>query len=222
MNTTIKVFCNYCNTKTNHDIKSDIDYSEIIPAEYLAGENKEDLEIGNYSYQTIECKGCGSISFRIEGFELVPNELGGKHFEVFYPPRYKDLLFAKRILGIPDHIDNIYNETIKSYNNNLYILCSAGLRALVESICKHFNCEKNYLHEKISELHYKRLIGKELSESLRVHKYFGDQALHNLESPSKKELLIAIDLIEHTLITLFSVSLKHQYLKESISKRLVD
>jgi hypothetical protein len=227
MNEKLKVFCNQCNTNTNHTIKCEHKVNDIVKIE-LDGEFEEHF-IGTYLYQIIECNGCETISYRsVDSFNdfvdfdtekgLIKN--GTKTFQTVYPERLTDALIEKKIVGIPILLRKTYSEVIDSYNFNHLILCAAGLRAIVEGICTHYGFEGQYLKDKINQLGDNGFISKDLSESLNLHKNLGNHALHRLIMPEKSELKSAIHLLELTLETLFGVPDRHQKLKNAIKKRL--
>lgn len=223
----LKVFCNHCNTLTNHNVLCEHKIDDVTELEYNG--SKETHYLGSYLYQIIQCNGCESISFRSADYH--PNFLevdnNGKSsiitdklFETFYPERSKDILLEKKIVGLPLLIRIAYRELIDSYNFNQLILCAAGLRAIVEGVCNHFSINGQYLKDRIKDLGENGLISKELSDSLIIHKYLGDFAMHQLSIPEKDELESAIHLIEHALETLFGIPDRHKKLKEKILDRV--
>jgi len=76
--------------------------------------------------------------------------------------------------------------------------------------------------ERIEGLSRSGLISSVLAESLKIHKFLGDKALHLLEIPAKDELKAAIHLLELTLETVFDVPSRHQKLKEILIQRLAN
>lgn len=228
MDTKIKVFCNRCNTETNHSIKCEHNIEDTVEVQYDG--NLENLHFGTYTYQIIECNGCESISFRIS--DNIPNyfeideKTGKPIFSInkplitIYPERLNNSLPEKKIIGLPLLLKKAYREVIDGYNYDQRILCAAGLRAIVEGICTNHNINGRYLKDKINSLAENGLISKELSESLKVHKLLGDSALHRLDIPEKYELESAIHLIELTLETLYSVPIHHKDLKSLVVKRI--
>lgn len=225
----LRAFCNRCNRVTNHNIKSEFKTDEWDEIE-IDG-IIEDVHYADYNYQILECGGCDSVSFRID--EYYPNFLsfdsrtnayqtGPKKLETFFPERKIGQLTEKKIIGLPNMIHIAYREIIDSYNLNLLILCSAGLRAIVEAICKYYKINAKFLKNKIDGLSQSGLISRELGESLKIHKFLGDSALHRLDIPDKKELESAINLIELTMETLFDVPDRHQRLKELVTRRVAE
>ena len=166
--TKIKALCPKCQTtkqKTNHEILKSIElrYSYwteeyrikkagIYPAEY----SKE--------YQIIKCLGCETITFRELYRTLEVGQSTAR--EVLYPKRTFKSLCAKSFPNLPDKILGIYTETLNSYNSENHILCAAGLRAIVESICTHQGIKGGPMEiekpnsEKVSVRGYLRSLGR--------------------------------------------------------------
>jgi len=223
-----KIFCNSCKTRTNHSILNEYNVSDEVSFE----ENGivENLEIGQFSYQIIKCNGCGSISFRYRNyrtefytFDEITNEeifVAGKYYDNYFPERINGQLLIKQFPGIPKIIFEVYNEIINACNHNSFILCASGLRTITEAVCNYFKMEGDSLGNKIYNLGKYRLINKELSKSLRAHKFLGNDAVHNLISPTKEELRLSIELFEDVLNSLFTIPFKHNDLKNRISKRM--
>lgn len=223
-----KIFCNSCKSNTNHSIVTEFKVSDEVV--FDSNGTTESCEIGQFIYQVIKCNGCGTISFRNRNFrteyytydEITKEEIfvAGKYYDTIFPERIYDQMFPKQFLGIPAPIYEVYNEILKSYNYNTPMLCAAGLRVITEAICKHYKMEGDSLGAKIYNLGKHRLINKELAESLRAHKFLGNDAVHNLITPSKDELRLSIELFEDVLNSLFTVPFKHNDLKRRISNRM--
>jgi hypothetical protein len=115
-------------------------------------------------------------------------------------------------------------------------LSAAGLRALVEGLCAELNVVdgpkevtkkdgstqikrfKN-LEGKISGLHEKGYLTKQHSDVLHEHRYLGNEAVHELTLPSREELALAIEIIEHIFISVYEIPKKGQELKVKRVKR---
>jgi hypothetical protein len=65
-------------------------------------------------------------------------------------------------------------------------------------------------------------LSKFLIESFDSHKFLGNKAVHELQTPEKEELVHAIELVEQALVLIFNVPDKAQRLKEQIAKRISD
>ena len=115
-------------------------------------------------------------------------------------------------------------------------LCGAGARALVEGLCKENGVtdgEIEYkktdgtitkkrtdnLQGKINGLHEKGKLTKENAEILHEHRFLGNTAIHDLSAPTKEELGLALEIIEHVFDNLYEIpekalQLKHKRLRK--------
>jgi hypothetical protein len=138
----------------------------------------------------------------------------------------------KNYHNTPQNIKKIYRETIDAFNNGQEILCSAGLRSIIEGLCKNIGLtegevtgkngkkriSKN-LDGKINALSDKGLLLKNNAEILHELRFMGNEALHELSSPSSSELKIAVEIIEHTIDNLYEFQHKAGELRKEIAKR---
>lgn len=223
-----KAFCNRCNQLTNHSVKAEHKVDDIAEVD-----NDGVLEshlIGSYTYQIIECNGCESITYRskdfLNNFLDLDKSTGkwvisnGKTFETYFPERLENSIVEKRIVGIPNILKKAYQEVIQCYNLDLRILCSAGLRAIIEGICNHYKIDGQTLKDRIDALGKNGLISTELSNSLHTHRFLGNYAMHQLSFAEKDELKDAIELIEITMENLFGVPERHKELSKKITERV--
>lgn len=221
-----KAFCNQCNTFTKHSILAEHKIPDV--AEFEENGKIESVELGVFYYQVIECNGCETISFRARNFRTEYMEfddktqeqvfIPGKYYDTYFPERTDGMLLAKHIIALPESIEQVYHETIKCYNNNIPILCGAGLRTITEAICSHFKADGDSLGAKIASFSKHRMLPNELTQSLRDYKFIGNEALHNQICPTKEELKYAIELLETILDTLFNTPFR----RKELAKRLAD
>ena len=218
-----KIQCTMCNRNTRHLVLQSVDTSgsELMDQRY-------DISIEWVShYQIVQCQGCETISFRqLDWF----SEDGDSLTERLYPKRSKNSLPTKNYFNAPPSLRRIHRETIESFNNEVYTLCAAGLRSIVEGICEDRGIidgpitvtkkdgssiieRKKELQGKISGLCEKGILTKENSEILHEHRFLGNEAVHELSQPSPEELTLAIQIIEHTLDALYEIPKKALELK---------
>jgi ribosomal protein S27E len=209
-----KVLCTDCKHETNHEVL----YSLLL-------HKKEEFEEYSWhedEYQVVRCLGCNEISFRIikSDSELQNLETGYYDVaEIIYPRRTKETINGKIYLNLPSTIKTLYNETIDCYNNNILLLCAAGLRSLIEGICQDKesgtvlkddgtkNISKN-LEGKINGLYKKGILTEDYAKVLHEHRYLGNKAVHELSIPSRSELELAIGIIEHILDSIYEIPAK--------------
>ncbi len=221
----MKSICSTCKRETNHEILSE----EKVYYREESGwweENK---------YQIIKCKGCDTISFRKLSTDAASG--GGVEYgfdpwtQELFPKRTLQSLPIKNLLNTPQNIKNIYRETIDAFNNGQFILCSGGLRAIIEGVCKQRGISRGEvdngkggtrvstkLDGKIEALASNGYLTKDNANILHELRFIGNAALHELSSPSNNELKMAIEIIEHTLDNLYEFEHKAIELRKEIAK----
>lgn len=229
--TSVKVACDVCNRENKHIILQAV---RLNGSEVIDRQNAVDWF---NDYQIVQCQGCETISFRILSWcsECVDFDSNGT-LETLYPKRAIECLPIKTFHNSPRVISRIYREIIDSYNNEIYTLCAAGLRALVEGICANQGIKdgpvevekkdgskviqrKKNLQGKIAGLHEKGILTLKSSEILHEHRFLGNEAVHELHQPSSEELTLAIEIIEHTIESLYEIPKKAISLKEAKQSR---
>lgn len=232
----VSVICKTCKNLNRHKVILSVDTNG--KEDMNEGHRGEDWYYWNTSYQIIDCQGCGEISFRSEhtNSEYMDYETGENYAtELIYPKRNKETWNTKDFHNIPHNLRRIYRETIDCYNNDNLTLCGAGVRALVEGLCKEngiLNGEIKFekpdgtvesrrttnLQGKINGLHEKGKLTKENADILHEHRFLGNRAIHELSIPSKEDLSLAIEIVENVFDTLYEIPRKAFYLQ---SRRLV-
>ncbi len=229
----MRVLCPDCKKDTRHIVLQSVEASGF--EEY---DDSFSFHWGA-TYQVVQCRGCSNISFRSESSNSEDyNSYDGKpqiHISLF-PRRNKDTLQIKDFFNLPINLKRIYREIIDCYNNEIYTLCAAGLRSIIEGICSEEGIKsgpveikekgraktiknKRNLEGKISGLHKRGILTKKNSDILHQHRFLGNNAVHALEIPSKKELELAIQIVEHTLENIYEIPLKAEELKSRKAKR---
>ena len=126
-------------------------------------------------------------------------------------------------------IRRIYRETIECFNNESFTLCASGLRAIIEGICADKQIadgpvniigkdgassikRKDNLEGKIAGLAEKKILTDSQAAILHQHRFLGNDAIHELNIPSYDELNLAIDIVEHILVSLYEMPRKAEEL----------
>ena len=224
---TLRIQCAECNRKTRHLVLQSMDTSgsELV-------DRQSDISLyWDDHYQIVQCQGCETISFRhLNWFSEYQDFDSDGSTERLYPKRSKNSLPTKDYFNAPPSLRRIYRETIESFNNEVYTLCAAGLRSIVEGICEDQEIidgpitvtkkdgsskteRKENLQGKISGLCEKDILTRENSEILHEHRFLGNEAVHKLSQPSPEELTLAIEIIEHTIDALYEIPEKAQELR---------
>lgn len=232
----MKAFCIRCKQYTNHEIIRE--YKRT----YTPKDTPEmQIDFAEGKWQILQCKGCGEITFReswvtSEDWNPVTGEM--EESVKLYPQRGQDIMPVKPFYNGPRSLRRIYREIMGCYNNEIYTLCAAGLRAIIEGICAEENIKdgpvvltkkdgstkigrENHLRAKIEGLNEKGLLAKQHSEILHEHRFLGNDAVHDLDQPSREELKLAIQIVEHTLENIYELKDKAEELrhKKKLRKR---
>ncbi len=223
----MKSNCIKCNDKTNHEVLKEEERNHVEESGWW-----EDRK-----YQIVKCKGCDTISFR----KLYNDTEREYHFAEIngeipwdietYPKRTlasKDKYYIK---NLPSSLDQIYKETVDSYYANFIILCSIGLRALIEGICKEKNItqgtvvdrnrqkrKSNKLDGKIQGLVENGFLTTHHAETLHEIRFLGNHAVHELYETPKEELDLAFEIVHQTLKNLYDLNVLAKKLKSSRNK----
>lgn len=188
-----RLFCNTCERITWHELKTKFEhqrdpeqYDEMIMVDFAIS-----------IWEIWQCRGCDGIVVR--NIEFVDDD----ELEEFYPPRSTELIKRQEFNKMPQLLDSIYDEVVKAFNSKCYILCSAGLRALLEAICRDRNIESGpnasgtisrSLEGKINGL--KEIIPGNIVDNLHGLRFLGNKALHELDLPRTEDLALAIGVME--------------------------
>ena len=211
MSKQIKNLCSRCDFETNHKILF----------EHTFRSDNEDYDYV-MEYKVVECLGCESISFRRDFIDIessYPNDQGEWIPEVSvsnYPviPKLKNAL--EDIYILPDKIRTVYQEAIKAYNANCFILTGVAFRAVIEAICIEKEIKGRNLEKKINALVRNKLITEK--ESLRLHsiRFIGNDSVHEMKVPSEKSLLLVFNIINHLLNNLYLIDFNSKQHLETV------
>lgn len=234
----MKSYCAACNKETNHEV-----LKVVGPLKFCDDDHTE-IWVEN-TYEIISCLGCENISFREElicSEDIDPNSGEPEPIINLYPKASENYITSMSIIGIPTKIRRIYRETIDCYNNDSFTLCSAGLRAIIDGICAEkkitgaprvdsitgeptlnkktgkpmFNAT---LEGKIIGLHKNSILNEHHASILNELRFLGNKAVHELDMPSREELKLSIDIIEHTLLNIYGLKNTAEELQWYIDKR---
>ena len=183
----LKLLCPDCEIVTLHVILQSIDmkgHEEPDPS------NSTDWDV---HYQTVQCQGSLAISFRTEINNSEDwDPIDGSHVitESIYPKRNKNSLKIKVFLNTPRNLRRINREIIENFNNDIFTLCAAGLRSIIEGLCSESGVKtglvdvqdkggkikiirKHNLQGKISDLLERATLSKTNANILHEHRFLG-------------------------------------------------
>ena len=190
----MKCLCILCKIKTNHKV--------LYHYEALG----DGIWVQSYKLQVIECSGCESKSFRLASKGVLSGlSEDGKDFSE------KEFLFPSRIMlrtpieakWLPKEIWHVYFEVLSSLQNGIYLLSAAGIRTIVEGICKDNKAPHHTLGKNISWLESEGIISKDQADAMHTQRIFGNEAVHELTVPSEEELGAAMDIIDSVLTSIY-------------------
>ena len=217
--TNVKCFCNYCHIETKHQILFDV---------FENGIETENGITWRDDYQIIKCNNCDLIKFRKDGwFSEYQDEENDGSFEELYPDSEENIRQQKKYKLLPFSLSEIYEEVMSAYNKNLFILSAVGIRAILEGICKDKKISSGLvpdkkgvertrlsLEGKIYGLLQNNLINKAQFDALHELRFLGNNAVHQLDEPSKIDIQAALDIIEHMIYDLYEIPLKSTSLRK--------
>jgi hypothetical protein len=212
-----QVYCRECETATDHLVvhensrNSDSDW----PGMPWCAES-----------QAVECQGCKTLSVLERAYEA--DEPPGEWRLI--PRRERDVrheVKSDMVEDLPSELAQMYRETIAALNHDLRVLAAGGIRALVDGICAAKEIEggdvivmdkgapaleadgspktkfRDNLEGKINGLVEAGLITKTNADHLHSMRVTGNEALHELEQPTKNEIELALAIVEHVLMQVF-------------------
>ncbi len=231
-----KIFCNTCKIETNHEIgsvhyrycQSDAELRLLTFTETIESDEPIDFRDskGIFKYETWVCRGCDTVTLQescaMKGltYDKGKKVVWGYNF---HPWRENDSLPRKDLGFTPAKLYGLYYEITESYTNELPVLCSIGLRALLEGICRDKGIsdkDARALADKIDELAKRQHIPSAIAKNLKSYKFIGDSAAHYLETPDRESLKIGIEVMEDLLNYLYALEYKSEYLNQRISENL--
>jgi hypothetical protein len=162
------------------------------------------------SWQVLRCLGCESVRFRVwnEDYELSTSEdeNGNPIYlttESLYPRSLRSHKPLKNLHLVPEVVRNVYNQSIKALGEQANILASIGLRACVEAVCNHLNISGSSLDKRIDSLYKGGHVSNTDKKRLHSIRFLGNDAAHEIMEPDERDLLIALDIVDHLLNSVF-------------------
>ena len=192
---TMRIFCNTCKTPTRHNL--------VDLHEYHFGDSEiGHMEVwGTYSFWA--CAGCDTC---VMEDRYVTEYSGGEEESIFHPRREHSYRPRKRFTKLPKKLDALYKEVVSALNEDLPILCAAGLRSLLEGLCAEQGIQGSNLQAKIDGM--TSHLPENIVKNLHAFRFMGNRAVHELEPPLQFELSVALDVIEDLLNFLYTLDYK--------------
>jgi len=207
-----KILCSGCGIQTNQKIvwKGETSRQEAAGGDIWTETN----------YDLLQCLGCEGVTLRrrhIFSEDMDFEEINGKTVvkpEVtLWPKISRRMLKMKYFNKAPPSVKRTYRETMEAYNSELPTLCSAGIRSIIEAVCKEEGVSGSDLKERVDSLCKEGLITKGFAEALHENRLLGNDALHKLTLFGDTELSTAIELIESLIEAIYETKTKTNLLK---------
>ena len=131
-----------------------------------------------------------------------------------WPPRNYGVRDEKRFHKLPEHLLQLYKETVAAFNSGSRLLCTIGLRILLEGVCKDKGLKKGNLETKIDGLKIFFPTGN-IVKYLHGFRWSGNEAAHDLEPMETHEAQRALDVMEDLLGFLYDMDYKASRLKHA-------
>jgi hypothetical protein len=221
-----RIYCNICKGKTNHICKHN-------SCEYHLISSRDTVSFYTWGNRLWMCAGCESFTlekytvpeyfdfgqYEIEEFdseelaamEEMEDESSALNVD-YFPKRTENDLVTKNYAQLPARLRNIYRELILAFNNETPILCAVGIRALIEGICFDHEIAGRNLEKKIEGM--TSILPKNIVSNLHNLRFMGNEAAHELSTPSQQELQLAIEICEDLLNYLYELDYKASYLNQ--------
>jgi len=180
----------------------------------------QDDEMGIWKedeYQICQCAGCDAVRFRWTSWFAEDIDDYGKPVPTIrvYPEQAKGRSPQVESRHLPEVVERIYEETIQALNAGATILAGAGLRAIVEAICKDQNVPGKNLQRKIDALESQHLLAEPQAALLHEERYIGNAALHEIAPPAEADLKDGLHIIEGLLNTLYVLPKRAKRLRDA-------
>jgi hypothetical protein len=200
----LRVPCGKCTANTFHIVQASVDIDG----------DAYDLSYWEH-YQIVQCQGCDHYSFRLLERNTEDTEFDPETEEVemvdhvtLFPPRMAGRPPLRQLLGIPLKVRSIYDETHKALLGKQPILAGVGLRALIEAVCREKNAKGRNLEKRIDSLVELGVLTRDGADILHALRALGNSAAHEVEAQPEANLLVAFDVIENLLNTVYIIPKK--------------
>jgi len=197
-----ELFCNKCGKKTNHEILCSV------------SKDGADGEVSwSTEYGTLECGGCGEITFRKRYYfsEWDERAVGGKDNveETLFPPR----LFRQRPIWIgdlPEPLRSVLDEVYIALQNHMRSLSTAGIRTVLDAILVDKVGDKGTFADKLKVFEQRSFVDETEYERLTIALETGHAAVHRGFVPDEDDLIVVMDILEPLIEKLYVLDKRNQ------------
>ncbi len=161
------------------------------------------------------CAGCDTITFEWQVMYASLDKQGewDEHAGGYFSTRSEAKLFK----NLKPELNRLYEEIVTCLDRDCMLLCTIGLRALIEGVCKDKGLREGNLEHRINDL-TKFLPSLNLIEALHEFRFAGNAAAHELQALTQDEAKMAIEVMEDLLNFLYDLDYKASQIRNA-SKR---
>jgi hypothetical protein len=219
---TKKISCNYCRVETNHSLRTRYTWFRKIEdgtAIDLADLKDNVDSICKHENSIWTCAGCDTVIFEWQlMYPSLDNEGKWEEHNGGFFSTALDRSILPKVFRMNPKLSRLYGEVLTSFKADCLLLCTIGLRALIEGVCEDKELKKRNLEDKIDGL-IKFLPSLNLIEALHAFRFAGNDAAHDLEALTRDEARMAIEVMEDLLNFLYDLDYKASQMRNA-SKRL--
>ena len=196
---------NYCRT-CDHDNTHKVFHLEQV-------EGEDEIYRTSADFMLLSCMGCHTFSYRTDfnDYEVAyPTEDGQWEHEItttIYPLSLRGHKRLDNLRYLPVPIRTVYEEAINALIADCKILSGAGFRAVIEAICLDKDIKGRNLEVKINNLAKDGFITKKESERLHSIRFLGNDSIHEMMVPEKKQLMVVLNTIDNILSNIYLIDL---------------
>lgn len=160
-------------------------------------------------HEMLMCRGCHAVSFRKvvvdleSGYFDHDDEWQAPEEVTCYPRILEGHTELQDVTDVPQPVRDIYLQSVQAIRDDANILAGIGLRATIEAICNDRSIAGRNLEKRIDGLGRAGMISQKDAERLHAIRFLGNDAAHEIKTADTGNLLIALHIIEHLLITLY-------------------
>ena len=194
-------YCSECGTHPKH-----IEVYQQPAPEYSRFVDYDDND--NPIYETVskiaiilKCPSCHSMRFqRIETIEGYNPKI--ENFPIFNYPILNNILPQDKL---SPELYSYYDEAIEGYNAERYFSCGALVRLIVERLCFEQGLTQANLFQKIENFN----TNPDYITALHNIRELGNNTLHHFYKPKRKEVKMAIFVLEYLLSEFHNQGFQH-------------
>jgi hypothetical protein len=191
------LFCNTCKVFTNHHLRATYARPFLNRDEGYISEHYERRA------SIWSCAGCDEETFE----KQILDDSGNDHEYVCFPPREADLVRHKFFRNLTPDLKQAYEEIVACLNGGHLVLCTVGLRALIEGVCVNKGLTDRKLEHNVDGL-IKFLPSLNIIQALHTLRITGNDAAHRLEPLTHENAKMAIGVIDDLLNFLYELDYK--------------